>query len=37
MLGLIIFGAAAVVAVALYVCFAVDTIDGQDWMERQAR
>ena len=37
LLGLMIFGAVAVGAVALYVRFAVDTIDGQDWMERQVR
>ena len=37
LLGLMIFGAAALAVVALYVRFAVDTIDGQDWMERQVR
>ena len=36
-LGLMIFGAAALGAVALYIRFAVDTIDGKDWMERQIR
>lgn len=37
LLGLMIFGAVVVGLVALYVRFAVDTIDGQDWMERQVR
>ena len=37
LLGLMIFGAIAFGLVALYVRFAVDTIDGRDWMERQVR
>lgn len=37
LLGLMIFGAIALGLVALYVRFAVDTIDGRDWMERQVR
>ena len=35
--GLMIFGAVALGLVALYVRFAVDTIDGKDWMERGVR
>ncbi len=37
--GLIILGTAVagLVAVAVYVKYAVDTVDGQDWMERHVR
>ena len=35
--GLMILGIVALGLVYLYVRYAVDTIDGQDWMERQVR
>ena len=37
LIGLMIFGAVALGLIGLYVRYAVDSIDGRDWMERSVR